>query len=118
MEVVVIKAIPKELLIHKVTHSQNVNKDRWGKSKTVKEQTLERVRMEPTNKIIRDKNNAEIQLAAIMFYDCRNSIPRGVIFAVDDIISFNGEKYRVQTTDPLYDRKKLHHYELELVKSG
>lgn len=118
MEVVVIKAIPKKLLIHKVTHSQNANKDRWGKSETVNEQTLERVRMEPSSKIIRDKNNAEIQLAAIMFYDCRNSTPRGVIFAVDDIISFNGEKHRVQTVEPLYDGKKLHHYELGLVKSG
>lgn len=118
MEVVVIKAIPKKLLIHEVTHSQTKNTDRWGTKETANEQTLSRVRLEPSSKIIRDKNNAEIQLAAIMFYDCRNSSPRGVVFAEDDIISFNGAKHRVQTVEPLYDGNKLHHYELGLVKSG
>lgn len=118
MGVVVIKAIPKKLLIHEVTHSQSKKTDRWGTSETENEQTLKRVRMEPSGKIVRDKNNAEIQLSATLFYDCRNSTPRTVIFAIDDIISFNGEKHKVKVVEPLYDGKKLHHYELGLVKSG
>ena len=73
------------------------------------------VRMEPSNRIVRDKNNAEIQLAATLFYDCKNSTPNDIFFSVDDIILFNGQKHRVQLVEPLYDRSKLHHYELGLV---
>ena len=65
---------------------------------------------------MRDKNNAEIQLAATLFYDCRNSRPRGVQFAEDDIISFNGLKHRVASVEPLYDDERIHHYEMGLVK--
>lgn len=115
---VVIKAIPKKLLIHEVTHAWGAQKDRWGRTEAVNEQTLSRVRMEPSKRIIRDKNNAEIQLVATMFYDCRNSVPKSVIFAIDDSISFFGERYRIKEIEPLYDGKRLHHVELGLVKSG
>lgn len=74
------------------------------------------MRMEPSSRIIRDKNNAELQLSATLFYDCRNSFPRGVVFAEDDVILFNGQKHRIQLIEPLYDGKKLHHYELGLIK--
>ena len=76
------------------------------------------MRLEPSTKVVRDKNNAEVQLAATLFYDCKNSSPRGVVFKTDDIIIFNGEMFKVQTIEPLYDEHKLHHYELGLVKHG
>lgn len=72
--------------------------------------------MEPSNKVVRDKNNAEVQLAATLFYDCRNSKPQGVIFFVDDIVIFNGQKHSIQVVEPLYDGRKLHHYELGLIR--
>ena len=77
---------------------------------------MKHVRIEPSSKVIRDKNGAEIQLAAALFYDCRNSLPGGIEFAVDDIIIFNGQKHAVQLVEPLYDGRKLHHYELGLIK--
>lgn len=76
------------------------------------------MRLEPSTKVVRDKNNAEVQLAATLFYDCKNSSPRGVVFKTDDIIIFNGEMFKVQTIEPLYDVHKLHHFELGLVKHG
>lgn len=76
---------------------------------------LTHVRIEPSSKIVRDKNSAEIQLAATLFYDCRNSRPQGIIFAVDDIIIFNGQKHQVKLVEPLYDGERLHHYELGLI---
>lgn len=76
------------------------------------------MRLEPSTKVVRDKNNAEVQLAATLFYDCKNSSPRGVVFKTDDIIIFNGEMFKVQTIEPLYDVRKLHHFELGLVKHG
>lgn len=110
-----IRAIPKKLLIHTVTHANEGSEDRWGNTEQTGEQTLTHVRMEPSSKSVRDKNGAEIQLAATLFYDCRNSRPQGIAFAVDDIITFNGQKHRLKLVEPLYDGGKLHHYELGLI---
>lgn len=89
--------------------------DRWGNETPGTAQELRYVRMEPTTKVVRDKNSAEIQLAATLFYDCRNSRPHGVTFAVGDIITFNGQKHQVKIVEPLYDGERLHHYELGLI---
>lgn len=112
------RAIPKALLIHSVTLQRTVSEDRWGKAEGNDEIFLEYVRMEPSTKVIRDKNNAEVQLVATLFYDCKNSQPKEVTFAVDDLIIFNGEKHRIKVIEPLYDRKKLHHYEVGLIKGA
>ena len=62
---------------------------------------LTHVRLEPSSKIVRDKNNAEIQLAATLFLDCKYSCPAGMEIQLDDIVVFNGQKLRVQLVDPL-----------------
>lgn len=113
---VAIRPIPKTLLIHTVTHAKTAEEDRWGKETLKEEKKLRFVRLEPSGKVVRDKNNAEIQLSATLFYDCKNSKPAGMKIAVDDIIIFNEQKYKVQVVEPLYDGSKLHHYELGLVK--
>lgn len=110
------RPIPKKLLIHAVTLSRLSGNDRWGKDTELVVEELDHVRMEPSDRVIRDKNNAEVQLAATLFYDCKNSRPAGVEFQTDDIIAFNEEKFRVQSVEPLYDERCLHHYELGLVK--
>lgn len=110
------RAIPKKLLIHAVRLQRTISKDRWGEGKTDDGFKLEKVRVEPSSRIVRDKNSAEIQLTATLFYDCRNSTPRDFVFKEDDIILFNGQKLRVQVIEPLYDGNKLHHYELGLIK--
>lgn len=110
------KPIPKNLLPHTVMLYKNVNSGGFYEETSLSSRTeLTYVRMEPSSKIVRDKNNAEIQLSATLFYDCKNSIPRGVAFATDDVVSFNGVKHRVKVVEPLYDRRKLHHYELGLI---
>ncbi len=109
------KPIPKSLLIHTVIHMKPAKTDRWGKTELASGKKLEYVRMEPSSRIIRDKNHAEVQLAATLIYDCRNSRPSGVVFAVDDIIVFNGQKHQVKTVEPLYDGRRLHHYEMGLI---
>lgn len=110
------RAIPKKLLIHTVKLQRITSKDRWGEENQKDEFKLEKVKIEPSSRIVRDKNSAEVQLSATLFYDCRNSVPRGFSFKEDDIILFNGQKHRVQVIEPLYDSNKLHHYELGLVK--
>ena len=110
------RPIPKALLINTVTHAKEERVDRWSEGCLTDEQTLQRVRIEPSSKVVRDSNSAEIQLAATLFYDCKNSRPRGVAFTEDDIIIFNGQKHKIQLVEPLYDEGRLHHYELGLIK--
>lgn len=109
------RPIPKKLLIHAVTLHKKTGEGRWGDDQLNDGLKLTYVRMEPSSKIVRDKNNAEIQLAATLFYDCKNSRPKDIAFAVDNIIVFNGQKHRVQIVEPLYDGERLHHYEMGLV---
>lgn len=111
-----IRAIPKKLLIHSATIYRVAGEDKWG-NETLEEGTeLRHVRMEPSSKVARDKNNAEVQLAASLIYDCRNSRPAGMEFMEDDILLFLGQMYRVQTVELLYDDSKPHHYEMGLVR--
>ena len=92
--------------------------DKWGKEELDAGEELVNVRIEPSRQIIRDGNGAEIQLAATLFFDCRNSRPKEIEIHVDDIIDFNGHMNQVASGGPLYDGKKLHHYEIGLVKYG
>lgn len=69
------KPIPKKLLIHTVVLYEKTSIDKWGSEKLDDGQVLSKVRIEPSRQIVRDKNNSEIQLAATLFYDCRNSQP-------------------------------------------
>ncbi len=110
------KPIPKSLLIHKVTLHRKESEDKWGRAELDMGTELTYVRLEPSSRVVRDKNNAEIQLAAVLFYDCRNSRPKGVTFQTDDVIIFNGQKHAVQAVEPLYDGRRLHHYELGLIR--
>lgn len=112
----VIRAIPKKLLGHTVVYAKSIDTDRWGKEVLKDKLDLKFVQMEPSSKIIRDKNGAEVQLAATMFYDCRNSRPKGLEFVTDDIVLYHGQKHLVQIVEPLYEGKRLHHYELGLIR--
>ena len=110
------RSIPNRLLIHTVSYHTQPQSDRWGAESVDDGITLQRVRLEPTKKIVRNINNAEIQLSATMFYDCKNSYPRGIEFHVDDLINFDGKQYSIKIIEPLYDEDRLHHYELGLIR--
>lgn len=110
------RPIPKSLLIHSGQLQSVPGKDSWGKGTLSDTVNLKHIRLEPTTKYVRDKQNNEIQLAAVMFYDCYNSRPRNQDFHSDQIFSIHGERYQVQLVEPLYDENKLHHYEIGLVR--
>lgn len=111
------RPIPKRLLIHEVMHHKKLPGSGFYDEASLDQGILlKRVRLEPSARIIRDKNNAEVQLAATLFYDCSNSQPRNRVFAVDDVIIFNGAKYQVKTVELLYDGRRLHHNEVGVVR--
>ena len=112
------RSIPRRLLIHTLTVDQVVVKDRWGKATMEPAEELAHVRLEPSGKIVKTKDNQEVQLAAVLFFDCRHSRPIGQKFRDGMILGFNGECYRVETVEPLYDEGRLHHYEIGLVRYG
>lgn len=113
-----IRPIPKKLLVHSAMLYKMIEEDRWGKSHLDAGIALEKIKMEPSTQIVRDKNNAEIQLAATLFFDCKNSRPKGTVFQVDDIIVFNGMRFQVKTIETLYADTTPHHYEVGLIKGA
>lgn len=110
------RPIPKKLLIHTVMLIHLARKDRWGKEVSGGDTVVHRVRIEPSSNIVKDKDNNEIQLAATLFYDCKNSLPTDAVFALEDIVEFNDQKHQVKLVEPLYDGQRLHHYEIGLVR--
>lgn len=112
------RPIPKQLLIHTVTLHHKKHVDRWGKVELDEGTEVRCVRIEPSRQIVRDQNGAEIQLAASLFCDCRNSHPQGIQWHVDDIVCVSSEMYQVKTVEPLYDERTLHHYEVGMVRYG
>ena len=61
------KPIPKKLLIHTVQLQEVNEKDAWGNEILADPVELQYVRLEPSTKYVKDKDNKEIQLAATLF---------------------------------------------------
>lgn len=107
-------AIPKNLLIHSaVLQSSAENKWQSEIRKTIAE--LKKIRVEPSSKLVTSKDNRQITLSAVLFFDCKNSSPAGISFEHGQKIIFNGNTYTIETIEKLFDDKKLHHYEMGLI---
>lgn len=110
--------IPKSLLPQSATHKYGQpTDDGWGNKALPSSRTLSHVRFEPSTKLVVNKENQQVQLSALMFFDCRNSAPAGISFAIGDQISkTDGAAYTiVGGVDPIWDERRPHHLELELV---
>ena len=109
------RQIPKKLLQHSVVHRSGPTTDEWQNPTFTDVKTVKNVRVDPSSAVKKTKDNQEKVLAALMFYDCRNSSPREVTFAEGDQIEFIGMKYTVVSVEKLYDEKRLHHLEVGLI---
>lgn len=122
-----IKPIPKRGLIHSAELITEFFPDKWGKATERNSVELEHVRIDPSAKYVIDGNGETVQLAAVLFFDCRNSSPTDVMFALKDDtvngrtvalqkVSFGGRLFTIQTVEKLYaDTNRIHHYEVGLV---
>lgn len=110
------KPIPRAVLPHTVTLNVPGQTDVWGREtdRTMGTEICF-VRIEPSSKLVTDTQNRQIQLSALLFYDCVNSAPRGISWKQGQKITFNGQPFTVQVVEPLYDARTLHHYEIGLV---
>lgn len=108
------RPIPKKLLIHSA-ELKAVTKNEWQEETLTTIANLKYIRIEPSSKLVTDKQNRQITLSAVMFYDCRNSRPETVEFTHGQKICWGGKEYTVEIIEPLYDSGKLHHYEIGLI---
>lgn len=106
------KPIPKTLLIHSAKLLE-ITEGTWQEESEKEIAVLKNVRVEPAGKMIVTNDNRSVTLSAVLFFDCRNSSPR-VEIKCGNYIEFDGEKYRVETVERLYDRARLHHLEVGL----
>lgn len=111
------KAIPRMMLIHSATvYQETKTGSGWNGTTLELIGQLTHVRIEPSSQVVRDKNNREQQLAATLFFDCRNSQSTAGDLKEDLIVDFQGQKHRIVSVEPLYDEKRLHHYEIGMVR--
>ena len=111
------RAIPKKLLIHTAAVYQDTKTGSgWNGATLERIGQLMHVRIEPSSRVVRDKNNREQQLAATLFFDCRNSQNTAGDLKEDLIVDFQGQKHRIVSVEPLCDENKLHHYEIGMVR--
>ena len=108
------RAIPRRLLIHSAVLKSGKTVDVWGNDTWASETSLGHVRFEPTTKMKLSKDNKEIQCSLLMFFDVRNSTPKGTVFALGQTIHWNGVDHDIASIDYLSDTR-LHHVELGLV---
>lgn len=108
------KPIPKHLLIHSARAIKQENADRWNNKTDKTVAQLENVRIEPSSTLTVTKDNRQIKLSAVLFFDCMHSKPADFDFSDTDIIEALGGRYEIISVDKLYDDKKLHHYEVSL----
>ncbi len=106
--------IPRSILIHSATlQTAKTDRDQNPVYTTVAVLTRIHVEEGSTRQII-SKDGTQKQLAAILFFDARNSAPVGTTFAAGQYVLFSGREYRIETVEPQYEKRKLHHYEVGL----
>lgn len=108
------RPIPKAMLIHSATLCR-VFADEYGNPTDQQTAVLEQVRFEPRRRLIRTRDNTELQSRLTLFVDARASTPHGVEICVGDAVWWLGERFVVADVQALYDARRLHHWEVTLI---
>lgn len=93
---------------------------------TYQSYNLANVHFQNTNEVVKSRDNTEVVLRTVLFFDCRLSQPVGLdIWQLEQTansvgasmkIEYNGDTYTVKTVDLVPDDLgNPHHYELGLV---
>lgn len=109
------RTIPKNLLIHSAVLSEVSTDNTWQEEEKTVVAELSKIRIDTTSELVTTKDNRQVTLSAVLFYDCRNSRPKNLTFKQGQSVLWNDTEYVIETVEPLYDGRKLHHYELGLI---
>lgn len=107
--------IPAWARQHTAIFRKRTSTDTWDGPEYAADVTLSGIRVEPTSRIVLSKDNQQVQLASLLFYDCQGSSPAGITFAELDQVEFKGRKFTVVSVDEPYEKSDLHHYEVGLI---
>jgi len=105
------KPIRRELLIHTISYAPPIS-DSWGDPESVTPVTVKRVRVEPTNQLVRDGAGEQIIANTVLFWDRIVSTPCN--FEINGKVAFNGREMTIVNIADYYDRANLHHKEITL----
>jgi len=110
------KPISKRLLIHSVVLHTSPTSDGWGGG-TATDLTIDHVRLEPSSAFVTTKDNEKVTLSAVLIYDVRYStqIPVDWTNSLGWKITGLNRTYKIVKADPMYDEKRLHHWEMGLL---
>lgn len=106
--------IPSALLIHAAKLLPTAKEDAWQNKSYSQPVLLSGIRVEPARQWTMEGQNRRVSHTATLFYDCRNSRPQNVEFQAGGKIVFEGREYTIETVEPLYDGRRLHHIEVGL----
>lgn len=105
--------IPRSILVHAAT-LQTAAGDRDQNRTYTTVAALSRIRVEPSSQQMLTQSGKQVQLTGRLFFDAHNSLPSGTVFEVGQYVLYDSTEYRVESVEPLYDKRKLHHYEVGL----
>lgn len=108
------KPIPKAFLIHSAEVFEKTETDMWGEAVSSPPVAVSKVRVEPSSALKTSSRNEQVQVAALLIFDCRSSRPKGFDFSHADKVVADGVAYKVVSVDRLYDGERLHHLEVGL----
>lgn len=119
------RPIPPRILTTSGTLKVPISADRYGKAE-YSETNFSKTHLQPSSSVKKTRDNREVVLRSLLFYDVRGSLPRGLDFDVlktqaekvgsDMLLLANGLEYIVETVEMIPDDTgKPHHYELGLV---
>ncbi|PSL41707.1 minor capsid protein [Salsuginibacillus halophilus] len=110
-----VKPIPKNLLIHTVTHEPYEEGGGWDEPESSEPVTIERVLVQPASALRRNSNADRIEAENVLFVDRANSSAFPDIKA-KDTVKFDGKSHEVHKVNKQYAfGPKPHHIEVELV---
>lgn len=102
-------AIPVFLLPHRAVLQKPVREGIWGSGECGQTVALSKVRVE-----LKKARGSAVR-GGTLYFDCRNSLPRNVVFEVGDVLTFEGEEYAVTAVQWFCgSRSQPHHAEISL----
>jgi hypothetical protein len=118
------QSIPARILIHSGTTTIYYDADKWGGTPDAVTAPIAGIRIEPYRRETHDRDQQEVTLTAMMYYDTHNSTCTLPFVLPGDTynggkvkqqtISALGRVFVVKTVEPIYDDQALHHYEVGL----
>lgn len=118
------QSIPSQMLKDFITLKVPTGVDEWNKA-TYTEYSQGRVHIQGANKIVKNKENTEVQLKSLLFVDLRKSVPyldwsllqhQAELIGHEMRVVHGQNEYAVIEVDDVPDPYgQLHHYEVGLI---